>query len=506
MRATRATRARPRPVSGSRSTARSRSSDAAGVRPGREDGEPAARLLDPGTDALRRLARAGGQLVRARARHRHHEVEAVEERPRDLVAVRRDPRGRALALEPGVAACAARTEVHRRDEAEARGKEGAPADPRDGDDAVLERLTERLQHGPWELGQLVQEEHAPVREADLTRPRHRAAADHGRRRGAVVRRPERRRGDEARAGRERAGHRVDPRHLERLVVRQRREDRRQAAGEHGLARARRPREQEVVRTGRRQLERPAAAFLPADVPEVGQGRRGGARLVGRSGSDLLVAAQVADRLGEVPHAHDLDPRESRLARRLVRAEDAGETRADGALGRRDRPRHRPDAAVEAQLADARVGGEPLARKLGRRGEHGQGDGEVEARPLLPQRRGREVDRDRPSRPLEERRVDAAPHAVLRLLAGAVCEADDRERRLLARPQVRLDLDAPRLEPHERERDGAAEHPSTVRPAASRVCAGFVPTSCRRVGRARRPTRRSARSSGWISRRSRGRTA
>ncbi len=58
--------------------------------------------------------------------------------------------------------------------------------------------------------------------------------------------------------------------------------------------------------------------------------------------------------------------------------------------------------------------------------------------------------------------DTAPDAVLRLLAGAVGEPDDRERGLLARAQVRLDLDAARLEADERERDGAAEHASTVR--------------------------------------------
>ena len=71
-------------------------------------------------------------------------------------------------------------------------------------------------------------------------------------------------------------------------------------------------------------------------------------------------------------------------------------------------------------------------------------------------------------------MDTAPHAVLRLLAGAVGQPDDRERWLLARAEVRLDLDAPRLEPDERERDGATEHPSTVRRDFGRKCAVFVP--------------------------------
>jgi hypothetical protein len=64
--------------------------------------------------------------------------------------------------------------------------------------------------------------------------------------------------------------------------------------------------------------------------------------------------------------------------------------------------------------------------------------------------------------------------LLGLLAGTVGEPDDRERGLLTRAQVRLDLDSARLEPDERERDRATEHPSTVRREASRVRTGFVP--------------------------------
>ena len=44
-----------------------------------------------------------------------------------------------------------------------------PADPSDGDDAVLERLAERFEHGPRELRQLVEQQDAAVREACLAR-------------------------------------------------------------------------------------------------------------------------------------------------------------------------------------------------------------------------------------------------------------------------------------------------------------------------------------------------
>ena len=69
----------------------------------------------------------------------------------------------------------------------------------------------------------------------------------------------------------------------------------------------------------------------------------------------------------------------------------------------------------------------------------------------------------------------APDGVLRLLARAIGEPHDRERGLLTRAQVGLDLDATRLEADERERDRAAEHPPTVRPNPLQHCAAYVTT-------------------------------
>ena len=60
------------------------------------------------------------------------------------------------------------------------------------------------------------------------------------------------------------------------------------------------------------------------------------------------------------------------------------------------------------------------------------------------------------RPEELRRGDAAAHAMLRLLAGPVGEADDREHRL-AELDVRLHLHAPGVEPDERVGEHAGEH-------------------------------------------------
>ena len=68
--------------------------------------------------------------------------------------------------------------------------------------------------------------------------------------------------------------------------------------------------------------------------------------------------------------------------------------------------------------------------------------------------------------------------MLRLLARAVDEADDRESRN-PRLEVRLDLDLARLEPDESVSDGAREHASTVGTEASRGGVASVPKAIRR---------------------------
>ncbi len=154
--------------------------------------------------------------------------------------------------------------------------------------------------------------------------------------------------------------------------------------------------------------------------------------------------------------HGLDAAELRLARRLGRAEDPLETRASRALSDREGAANRPDAAVERELAHRGMLGQSLCRKLLRRGQDREGNRQVEARALLPQTCGREVDGDPLQRPVELRGADAATDSVLRLSAGPVCETDDREARQAA-VDVRLHLDPAGLEPDQSMGDGAREH-------------------------------------------------
>ena len=173
--------------------------------------------------------------------------------------------------------------------------------------------------------------------------------------------------------------------------------------------------------------------------------------------------------------------ERRLRCRVGGAEEPLEAPTPCAFGRREHASDRTDAPVERELADRGVPVEALWRDLPRSGEHGQRDRQVEARSLLAETGRREVDRDPVPRPLERRGGDARAHAVLRLLARAVGEADDREARQAAL-DVRLDLHPARVEADESVGDRAREHRSTVDRQPERHCVETAPS--RAVGSAR----------------------
>jgi hypothetical protein len=95
-------------------------------------------------------------------RHRDPQVDPVPERAGHSVGVALDDTLRAAALPAVRARVATRARVHRRDELEPRGERRGPPDPRDRHPPLLERLSERLEHVPPELGELVEEQDAVV--------------------------------------------------------------------------------------------------------------------------------------------------------------------------------------------------------------------------------------------------------------------------------------------------------------------------------------------------------
>ena len=128
-----------------------------------------------------------------------------------------------------------------------------PRGARDVDDAGLERLAKHFQHAPVPFRQLVEKQDSVVRERYFARPRIAAAADERHGACGVMRRPERSIAPALRG--EASGERGDRGGLERLVLGERRQERRQALSEHRLARSRRPDEKHAMAPRRRDLQR-----------------------------------------------------------------------------------------------------------------------------------------------------------------------------------------------------------------------------------------------------------
>ncbi len=225
-------------------------------------------LPDPGGHLGRTLALPGPrELLAGDGGDVDVQVDAVQDGAGDAAPVAKQLLVPAQAGAAGVAQEAARARVHGGDQLElGRVVDGAA---RPGEDHVplLERLAQGLEDVAPELGQLVEEEHAAVGERDLSGARRGGPAHQAGVRDGVVRRAE---GalDEEPPLPEQAGHAVDRGGLERLVTAERREQARQAAGQHGLAAPRGAEEEQVVVAGGGDLERPLGARLPGHVPQV----------------------------------------------------------------------------------------------------------------------------------------------------------------------------------------------------------------------------------------------
>ena len=139
---------------------------------------------------IRRAARPAAPAA-GTAATRDREIEPIAQRSGQARRVARDLRRRTAAGADRVAEEPARTRVHRADQHEPRGEDRRARRPRDSDRALLERLAQHFEHVPAELGHLVEEQHAVVREADLAGTRMLSAADERDVRDRVMRRAER---------------------------------------------------------------------------------------------------------------------------------------------------------------------------------------------------------------------------------------------------------------------------------------------------------------------------
>lgn len=130
----------------------------------------------------------------------------------------------AFARVAGFVGVAASAWIHRCDQHEPRGIGHAMVGAGDGDLAVLQRLSQRIQHTWIELRQFVEEQHAIMRKRDFARPRAHAAAGQRGHAGGMMRRAKWPARGQCSAV-DFASHRCDHRHFQQFRWRQRRQDR-----------------------------------------------------------------------------------------------------------------------------------------------------------------------------------------------------------------------------------------------------------------------------------------
>ena len=231
----------------------------------------------------------------------------------------------------------------------------------------------------------------------------------------------------------------DPRHLERLLGRQRRQDRGQPAGGQRLAGPRRPDHQQAVPAGGGDLERVAEVALAAQVGEVGgagprrqrQRQRLGSRrrpLPRGQRRELREAVERRDTSSPRPAPPRLRSRPARRSPR--RPARAPPRRSPARPGRAHR-------AVQGQLADHRQPRQALPLELAGRDQQRHRDRQVQPRAGLAQAGRGEVGDDPPQRELEAAVGERRAHPLARLAHRRVGQADDGEGGQAA---VHVDLD------------------------------------------------------------------
>src|SRR5712691_1275890 len=139
---------------------------------------PSARAFDALPDLRGAFASAHlHDLVFAQRGHLDLDIDPIQQRSREPAAVARDLVGRAAAPAAEMSQIPARTGIHCADQLEARRIFGLAGGARDGDAAGFERLAQRFEHPAVELRQLVQKQHAVVREGYFAGARVASSAD-----------------------------------------------------------------------------------------------------------------------------------------------------------------------------------------------------------------------------------------------------------------------------------------------------------------------------------------
>ena len=297
--------------------------------------------------------------------------------------------------------------------------------------AVFHRLAQRIQHPRIELRQLVEKQHALMRQRDFAGSCAHAAAGQRRHAGGMMRAAERPpRGE--RAALDLARDRGDHRHFEQFGRRQRRQDRGQPRRQHRFAGAGRADHQQMMPAGGGDLERALGALLALDVAQVEQRFRALMDFRLRPRQHLRALEMVGD-LDQRIGRDDLDVG---AGPRRLRAAGGGTDQAFvariGADRRRQHARHRRDRSVEAELAEHRKTAQRVRRNGPDRRHQAERDRQIVVAAFLRHVGRRQIDRDSPRRQRQprgdQRRTDPLPGLRHRLVG----QSHDGERRQAGR--------------------------------------------------------------------------
>src|SRR4051812_21733621 len=152
------------------------------------------------------------------------EIDPVEQRPGDSLAITLDLDRTATAFALQVAEVSAGTRIHSRDEHELRWESHATGGARDSYFSIFEWLPHHLEGGAFELRQLIEKQNAVVGKAHLTRLGNGGAAKQADIGDGVMWRTKRPGRDESLLATQHAGNAVDLRALDRFLERHRRHD------------------------------------------------------------------------------------------------------------------------------------------------------------------------------------------------------------------------------------------------------------------------------------------
>jgi hypothetical protein len=281
---------------------------------------------------------------------------------------------------------------------------------------------------------------------------------------------------------EHAGDALDDRHLERLVIVERRLQARYRAGEHGLARAGRSDEQQAVPSHQGDLERPPGHRLTAHLCQIHWRVHPDERFTGSSGLPDWARDRHRDRSAGADCPASPGP--GHHPRRVIQAGDCQDLDAAHEISLRgvcDRDTHAHDARpgerrhhgqdpgdgldrpVQRELPEQRTG-QAGGPDLARRHEDADRDGEIVRGPRFAPAGGRQVDRD-PARRIREAAVpDGAADPLASLRQRRVRQPDDMAGRQSG-SDVDLDADEGSRDPVNIGRHERCEHGGRLSAAA-----------------------------------------